>query len=121
MTTYETIKKLPAKGFNWKGFVAELRAQYIAWCEQKRRVPAYLPEIDPMIAKGGIRNLRTVAMWLAAAIVDFKSKNVHRQEPSQQTLAEGGFLGGEILVWTDRSAEEFATADIADLAASFAA
>ena len=120
MTTYETIKNLPAKGFDWKGFVSELRSQYVAWCEENRRIPAYLPEIDPMIEKGGIRNMREVAMWLAAAIVDFNSKRVHRQEPSQQTLAEGGFLGGEILVWNDADAEEIATAEIHALSQAFA-
>lgn len=120
MTTYEIIKKLPAKGFNWKGFVAELRGRYVVECENRNRVAAYLPEIDPMIAQGGVRNMREVAMWLANILVQFKAQKSHWQAPSEQTLVEGGFLGGEMLVWTDSDDEENATQEIADLAAVFA-
>jgi hypothetical protein len=57
---------------------------------------------------GGIAYYRELCLGHANAIVDRASARRHVQHPSEETLAWGGFLGGEILNWTDTDALESA-------------
>jgi hypothetical protein len=59
---------------------------------------------------GGIAYYRELCLSHANAIVDRASARRHVNLPSEETLAWGGFLGGEILHWNDADALEAAEA-----------
>lgn len=117
MTTYEIIRQIPAKGFNWTGFNAALRSEYVSIREATNRTLDALPEWD---AAKGIRQIRNAAMEMACEIVFMKATQSKFIAPSNETLAWGGCLGGEVAVWTDEDRKEAATQAIAALAKSFA-
>lgn len=112
-TTYEMIKSIPAKGFDWVGFNAALRAEYVTlvgrnigtWCVQHS-----LAEWD---AAKGMRAVRAAAMEMACSIVSRKSTRQNIIAPSQESAMWDSFEGGHNDVWTDADAEEAATAEIA--------
>ena len=123
-STYELIKKLPAKGFDWTGFVAELRSQAMAkWQKGKDGRYAYCHEMTlaEWDAAKGLRQIREAAMQMACGIVSSKATRKAVIPPSEETLSWGGFLGGSIEVWTDEVAVDAATAEIHDLANKFKA
>jgi hypothetical protein len=113
-TTYQMIKSLPAKGFDWNGFLSALRAEYVELCAQNRRVTLCLGEWDTMIS-GGMADRRRAAMELAGWLVDFKAKRQKIIPPSDESRMWDSFEGGHNLVWTDRDAEETATSEISRL------
>lgn len=112
-STYEMIKAIPAKGFDWTGFNAALRAEYVtlvgrnigAWCVQH-----VLTEWD---AAKGVRQMRGAAMEMACSIVSRKATRVNIIVPSQESAMWDSFEGGHHDVWTDSEAEESATAEVA--------
>jgi len=59
---------------------------------------------------GGVAYYRELCLGHANAIVDRASARRHVQQPSEETLAWGGFLGGEIIHWNDAYALEAAEA-----------
>ena len=109
--TYEMTRAIPSKALDWSAFLADMRAEYITIIEAKNKV-SNVAEYDALIS-GGMRDRRNAAYYLAAIIVDYKSKRSHFQAPIPETLAWGGFLGGEVLVWTDKDDEDAAVSDIA--------
>jgi hypothetical protein len=114
MTTYETIRALPAKGFDWTGFNAALRAKVVA-------IKAFgFPEtLEGWDAAKGIREIRRAAMEMAAFYVDKVSKRQHVIAPSDESKMWDSFEGGHNIVWTDQASDEKASREIADLAKSF--
>ena len=121
-TTYEIIKALPGKGFNWTGFVAELRARYVVTYSNVHdgALPweGTLAEWD---AAKGVRQLRHTAMYISTCLTDTVSKRSSFIPPSPETLAWGGFLGGETVVYTDREAEAIAIEEVRTIAAFYLA
>lgn len=118
-STYEMIKAIPAKGFDWAGFNAALRAEYVvlvgrnigAWCVQH-----VLTEWD---AAKGVRQMRGAAMEMACSIVSRKATRVNIIAPSQESAMWDSFEGGHRDVWTDIAAEEAATQEVAKLIVKF--
>ena len=114
-TTYEMIRALPAKGFDWSAFNAALRAEYVALVG--RNIEAYcvqhaLAEWD---AAKGTRAVRGAAMEMACSIVSRKATRQNIIAPSDESRMWDSFEGGHNDVWTDANAEEAATAEVADL------
>ncbi len=114
-STYEMIRVLPAKGFNWTGFNAALRAKVVA---VNAAMPHTLIEWDN--AKG-MPAVRTAAMEMACFYVDKVSKRSNIIAPSQESAMWDSFEGGHHDIWNDADAEESATAEVADLIKTFAA
>lgn len=118
-TTYEMIRALPAKGFDWVAFNAALRAQFVelagrnigAWCHQH--------SLAGWDAAKGMRAVRGAAMEMACSIVSRKATRQNIIAPSQESQAWDSFEGGHNDVWTDADAEETATQEIAELITSF--
>ena len=113
-TTYETIKSLPGKSTNWRGLVDALVANYLAvYAAAHNGKSPYAPHTtDEWAAAKGVRQLRDAAMQVACSTVHALSIRSSFIPPSPETLQWGGFLGGEALSWTDRDAEEQATAAV---------
>lgn len=112
-TTYETIRNIPAKGFDWAGFNAALCAKVVA---ADAAMPHTLAE---WATATGMRAIRTAAMEMACSYVDKVSKRVNIIAPSAESKAWDSFEGGHHDVWNDKTAEETATQEIAELAKSF--
>lgn len=108
-TTYEMIKAIPAKGFDWTGFNAALRAKVVA---VNAAMPHTLEEWDN--AKG-MRAIRTAAMEMAAFYVDKVSKRVSNIPASPESKAWDSFEGGHNDVWNDEEAANKATDEIAKM------
>lgn len=103
MTTYDAIKALPGKGYDWAGLISTLR--------EMQTSPIH-PDQEKRIAEKGTRAARSAAMELATNIVwDFGLRST-RIPASPETESWGGFLGGETVVYHDRDAEAEATARI---------
>jgi len=113
MGTYELIRALPAKGFDWKGFSAALRA----------RVEAAGAALDFTLAEWdaakGMRAVRTAAMEMAAFYVHTVSTRHHVIAPSAESRMFDSFEGGHNEVWTDAEAEAAAVAEVRALIGGF--
>ena len=116
MSTYQAIKALPAKGFDWAGFNAALLERVETICLMNKRTLLSAPEWR---AATGLRQMRTAAMEMAARIVSELATRSARLAPSEETLAWGGFLGGSVEVWTDKAAEDAAIVEIVRLSQAF--
>lgn len=114
-TTYELIRALPAKGFDWAGFNAALRAEYVALAGRNVESWSAKHSLAGWDAANGMRAVRTAAMEMACSIVSDKARRSFRSAPTAETLAFDSFEGGMCEVWTDAEAEEAATAEIAKL------
>lgn len=113
MTTYNMIRALPAKGFDWTGFCAALRARVVA------ANAAQSFTLEGWDAAKGMREIRTAAMEMANFYVDKVSKRVNIIAPSAESKAWDSFEGGHHDVWNDATATENATQEVADLVKSF--
>lgn len=118
-TTYEMIRALPAKSFNWSAFNAALRAEYVTLVG--RNIGAYciqqaLAEWD---AAKGVRQMRGAAMEMACSIVSRKATRQNIIAPSQESAAWDSFEGGHNDVWTDAEAMESATQEVVELITKF--
>lgn len=111
MNTYNAIKAIPAKGFDWAGFSAALRSKVVAADAACERT---LAEWD---SAKGMRAVRTAAMEMAAFYVDKVSKRVNRIAPSAESKAWDSFEGGHHDVWNDEAAADAATAEVLELIA----
>lgn len=108
-TTYEMIRALPAKGFDWVGFVAALRTKVVA-------VNAAMPHtLEGWDAAKGMREVRTAAMEMANFYADKVSKRSNIIAPSAESRAWDSFEGGHHDVWNDADAAERATQEVAEL------
>jgi hypothetical protein len=106
MSTYEIIKALPGKTTNWRTLVDALSANYVAAYASKYGAAPYAPHTtDEWAAARTTRELRFAAMCAANCYVGFMAQQSKFIPPSDETLAWGGFLGGETVVWNDRDAE----------------
>ena len=104
--TYEMIKALPSKGTDWRRLVDALSDRYVAVYTAKHGAAPYAPtSTDGWAAARTVRELRGAAMEAASFTVEAEAKRSTRIAPSPETLAWGGFLGGETVVWNDRDAE----------------
>lgn len=112
-STYEMIRTLPAKGFDWATFNATLRSKVVA---ANAAMPHTLEGWD---AAKGMREIRTAAMEMANFYVDKVSKRVNIIAPSQESAAWDSFEGGHHDVWNDAGATEAATSEIAEIITSF--
>jgi len=114
-TTYEMIRALPAKGFDWTGFNTALRAQWVAL--QGRNIASWSSQntLQGWDAAKGMREVRTAAMEMANFIISDKSRRVSRIAPSSESRMWDSFEGGHVDVWTDADAETVATQEIAEL------
>jgi len=113
MTTYEMIRSLHAKGFNWAGFITALRAKVVS---VNAAMPHTLADWD---AAKGMREIRVVAMEMANFYVDKISKRNHIIAPSDESKAWDSFEGGHHGVWNDRDTVESATRQIAELVKTY--
>lgn len=111
-TTYEMIRALPAKGFDWAGFTAALRAKVVA------AGAAMDFTLEGWDAAKGMREIRTAAMEMANFYADKVSKRVNIIAPSPESRAWDSFEGGHHDVWNDADAMEAATQEVAELIAS---
>lgn len=119
--TYEIIKSLPAKGTDWRGLVDALSSNYVAIYTVRHGGPPYAPtSTDGWATARTVRELRIAAMEAASWAVEAESKRARRIEPSPETLAWGGFLGGETVVWLDLDAAEAATNQVREIVRRFA-
>jgi hypothetical protein len=108
-TTYEMIRALPAKGFDWTGFTAALRAKVASVnAAQDFTLAAW-------DAAKGMRATRTAAMEMACFYVSKVSTRSNIIAPSQETAMWDSFEGGHHDVWNDTEAEEAATAEVSEL------
>lgn len=112
-TTYEMIRALPGKGFDWAGFNAALRAKVVA---ANAAMPDTLVGWD---AAKGMRQVRIAAMEMACFYVSKVSQRSNIIAPSSESRMWDSFEGGHHDVWTDASAEEAATAEVAAIIASY--
>lgn len=110
-TIYPAVKAIPAKALNWQAAFIAMRARYVASLEGK---VAYCHELAlaEWDAAKGVGGRRLAIVQIAVSLADASSKRSHRQEPSSETLAWGGFLGGGIEVWNDADAADQATAEL---------
>lgn len=115
-TTYEIIRALPAKGFDWTGFNVALRAEYVELLGRNVASWSAQNSLQRWDAAKGIREIRTATMELACFIVGEKSRRQVIIAPSQESQMWDSFEGGHNEVWTDADAEVAATAAIAELA-----
>ena len=122
MSTYEIIKAIPGKGYNWTGFCAALRERYMATYAEAHKGATPWPSntTDVWDAAKGIRDMRTAAMEMACSIVHTKSTHATFIPPSPETLSWGGFLGGETVVVLDKEIEAAVTFEIEQLSKKFA-
>lgn len=116
-TTYEAIKAIPGKGFDWNGFVGAVRDMQIITRSGMNRIPD--PYAEEFASMKGIGDKRRLAMWYATLIVHDCSKSSKFIPPSQETLSWGGFLGGDTVVLTDEDAAQEATDKIICLIPEF--
>ena len=114
---WNEVKKLPAKGYNWEGLIGAIKARYFAECAERRHVNRW-EETEAEIATG-MRGKRLAVTAQLVGFVHGAAIRVARQAPTEETLAWGGFLGGEVLVWTCKEAEEAATVEALALIAQF--
>lgn len=109
VTTYEMIRAIPAKGFDWTGFNAALRA----------KVVSINAAMDDTLAAWdnakGMREIRTAAMEMANFYVTKVAQRQHIIAPSDESRAWDSFEGGHNDVWTDAAALENATDEVAKL------
>jgi hypothetical protein len=116
MSTYEMIKALPGKTTNWRNLVDALSANYVSAYASRYGAAPYAPTTtDEWANARTVRDLRYAAMCAANAYVGFVSQQSNFIPPSPETLACGGFLGGETVVWTDRDAETAAVETVAHI------
>lgn len=118
-STYEMIRALPGKGTDWPRLVCALSDHYVrVYAETTGGAEPWPGNTTAEWAKAkGVREMRFAAMCAANSAVHQASTRSGFLPPSPQTLAEGGFLGGEALVWTDEAAEQAATAEVARIIA----
>lgn len=110
-STYEMIKAIPAKGFNWVGFNTALRS--------KVQDAAMADTLLGWDAVKGMRQVRSAAMEMACYYVDMVSKRVNIIAPSDESKMWDSFEGGHHDVWNDANATEKATQEIAELIKKF--
>ena len=113
MTTYEMIRAIPAKGFDWTGFCAALRTKVVA------ASAAQAFTLEGWGAAKGMREIRTAAMEMAAFYVDKVSKRSNIIAPSTESRTWDSFEGGHHDVWNDADATEQATQEVAELIQCF--
>ena len=117
-TTYEAIKAIPGKGYDWDGLVNAVRAEVI---EVRNALNYTIPYEEEYAAAKGVRDKRNLAMMFACIYVDNLSRLSHFIPPSQETLNWGGFLGGEHVTYTDEEKSDAATAHIVNMIERFRA
>jgi len=108
-TTYEMIRRLPAKGFDWASFNAALRAKVVSVNG------AMADTLAAWDSAKGMRATRSAAMEMACFYVSKAAQRSNIIAPSEESRAWDSFEGGHIDVWTDAEAEEAATAEVAKL------
>lgn len=113
--TYEMIRAIPAKGFDWIGFCAALRTQYVELAGRNIGAWIYQNALAQWDAAKGMREVRTAAMEMACSIVSDKARRQNIIAPSQESQAWDSFEGGHNDVWTDAEALEAATQEVAEL------
>lgn len=102
-STYEMIKALPGKTFNWTALISGLREMH---------GQEFYAELEDIAASKGIRNAREAAMRMAVEIVLTRAVSGRFIPPSPETLSWGGLLGGETVTLRDNEIEEKMTAAI---------
>jgi hypothetical protein len=113
MTTYEMIRAIPAKGFDWVGFCTALRTKVVT----ANAAQAFT--LEGWDAAKGMREIRTAAMEMAAFYVDKVSKRSNTIAPSTESRTWDSFEGGHHDVWNDAAASEQATQEVAELVKCF--
>jgi hypothetical protein len=113
MTTYETIRAIPAKGFDWTGFCAALRAKVVA------ADAAQAFTLEGWDAAKGMREIRVAAMEMACFYVSKVSQRSNIIAPSQESRTWDSFEGGHHDVWNDAGTVEAATQEVAELVKCF--
>ena len=110
-TIYPTIKAIDAKALDWQAAFTAMKARYVeslggkvAYCHEMA-----LAEWDAVKGVGG---KRLALVQMAVGLAHKASICSHFQQPSEETLAWGGFLGGTHLVWTNEEAAEQATGEL---------
>jgi hypothetical protein len=115
MTTDEIIKALPAKGTPWRPLVDTLRDHYLAaYADRHNGATPWPPTtIDEWDGAKGVRELRQAAMMIATCFVHLRAVRSSFIPASPETVSwGGGLLGGDMVVYTDRDAEEAATQEV---------
>lgn len=114
--TYETIKALPAKRYDWDGLLTALRRMV---SEQRAAKNHTMPYEEEYQSARGIRDKRNLAMMYACTFVRDGFKKSHFIPPSPETLQWGGFLGGEHVIVRGHEAEAEAEKVVINLTRQF--
>ena len=113
-STYEMIKALPAKGFNWAGFKKALRAKVI-----DVKAFGFMDTLTEWDNAEGMRQVRTAAMEMANFYVMKVSQRSNIIAPSTESKVWDSFEGGHHDVRNDAEAIEKATEEVAELIKKF--
>jgi hypothetical protein len=114
MSTYEIIRDIPAKGFDWAGFNAALRALVV-----EANAAPHEDTFAEWDSAKGMRAIRIAAMEMANLYAFKVSSRQHIIPPSDESKMWDSFEGGHNLIWNDAAALEAAAQEIAALAAKF--
>ena len=113
---WNEVKKLPAKGYNWKGLIGAIKAKYFAECAERRHVNRW-EETEAEIATG-MRGKRLAVTAQLVGFVHGAAIRVSHHAPSEESIAWGETYG-TTNVWTCKEAEEAATVEALALIAQF--
>ena len=111
--TYEMVRALPAKGFDWNGFCSVMTAKAVAVGAANERTVA------EWAAAKGMRQVRVAAMEMANFYVSQVARRSFRSAPTDESRMWDSFEGGHHEVWTDADALEAATKEVAALIDTF--
>jgi len=115
---YNLIKAIPAKGINWAEFNAELLRQLF---DARRNKTHLMYGLGEWCRAKGVRQMRQAAVEIAVQLADEKSVHVYHEQPSEETLAWGGFLSSTTHVYNRADEREAAIEGIKALIAQFQA
>lgn len=110
MTTQinEAIAKLDAKTTDWKGLLTALVALYESVSKGEYRCYSHKlgMTVDAVAQINGVRDFRFNCQSAGNWYGELASRKSTFIPPSEETLAWGGFLGGEYVVTNDSAIEE---------------
>ncbi len=95
IATYEMIKAIPGKGYDWVGFYKALLDTYETVCVKTGSTPL---ELSNFKQAKGVREMREAAYCMAGCIVERYSVKATAILASQDTLEDGGFLMNNVEV-----------------------
>lgn len=103
-TAYQAIKRIKDVKILAR-MVVDLEAQHrVAAGPRSRSADMAIENCKANYKVGGVAYLRNLCVSHANSVIHAACTRQHFQPASDETLAWGGFLGGENLIWTDANA-----------------